>query len=436
MIAPETLWQFSPWEVIEYNRQKSYGRFRLLMADDALDHYSCHSQAHVLEVMTQCDLLLRALAPWLRAQAPGMGEADLAAHLLVAAKLHDIRMGGSDEEFRLLGLLDDLFGWMGTRPEGHAPDQFRARMDEVAAAVQGLAFTGGPWDELLALGLSGMPDAARWARLRSSLAACHEALKNGIRRHHAPAGGALVARERDRLAARYGEALDWPMIALLVALHSTSSTGLRAVTCLPGPDGDATRDYVAAYAREHLGEQACRHLLEERCFRRLTALAALLRLADTRRSGSRMRLLDDRPVRCELNAAGQATLYIGEGTGRRRVTKRKPYTILLPECCTEFGDVALTGCEGGWLMEHSLTLNGWQSPDVRGTFLASRLETYLAELESAMLAAGPGMVHRLTVLLPGCGDGAIPTELRRGCGEVGPLARQYADAVTFVPVHG
>lgn len=409
MIPRARLLAFTPEEDAQYTRQITLQQHRLMTAPDALDLYSCHSQPHVLEVMEQCELLLSALSPWLRSCLPGTPPQWMYDHLLLAAKLHDVGMCGTEAHRALLEAADRLFTLL-SAPGGAPAALLAPYLCALLTQGQTAGLTTRAWRDVRCWA----EDAPRHRpQLLHALSEYHEEVKQAIRRQHAENSGRFILTHADALAAHYGAEVDLLTVAALAALHSGSS--LPDACIVPeGPDHERIRQYVHALVSEYRGKAEADRITGDGPFRRVVMLSALLRLADTRRSGSRLMSMDQTRLLCEVDATGQIGLYRLNGSLREAIPMRAAFEILASEALTEFGAVrAYPVSDGTWHICHEITLRNAGSPEIRNLFARSRLRTYAEELDTGALVCRLGFTHEIRLHMEGCPPFAAASAIKR-----------------------
>lgn len=390
-MTDERLYTFTPEENALYGLQTGLNTYRLPGSRDTLDGYSCHSQPHVLEVMDEADRLFAALEPWLAEEADLPPVPLVRTQVMLAAKLHDIGMCGTPGMRAVLAAADEAYQLAEAGLMGDVQKKIRQLSELTRQAGMRT-----PSANMLQAGWNDAVTASGRKRLMDTLARMHDEVKDGIRRVHARTGGRYVLSHRAQLEKAYGPELDWTEIGLLVALHAGGS---QQRVDQPQVD-NATRQYIRelleGYAPEDL--ERC---MQPDALRRLYRKAAIVRLADTRRSGHRMQMLDHSKVAVERAHDGTLRLYSEKNGVRQPMTYRLSAEILLAEVCVEFGGLRLEMDTGGWLLCHDLLLKHSDVEQVRRLFASSRLDTYCDELLTGLLSPASGMRHRLKLRLEG-----------------------------------
>lgn len=398
MISREKLFTFTPEEDAQYTLQTTLRQNRLLDADDALDLYSCHSQPHVLEVMEQCGVLLDAFEPWLKVMLPGVSREWMHDHLLLSAKLHDVGMCGTEALRALLAAADSLHALLAA--PGTEPPALLAPYLQVIREQGPLAdLANRTWRDILYYA----EDAPHNEKpLIAALAAYHDQVKSAIRKQHAGNSGRWILQSRDALAAYYGHQTDLTAVAVLAALHSSSSLD-KACVVPDGGDNALIRSIICQMVTEEADAAEATRVTEDPLFQRLVYLAALLRLADTRRSGSRLTNMDQSRLLCEVDAGGHISLCKVKDGLREAIPLRPSFEILTSEAMTEFGAVAVyPNADGTWYIRHDITLRHAEQELIRRMFAQSRLKSYANELNTASLVNRLGFTHEIRLHLEGC----------------------------------
>ncbi len=410
---------FHAFEDEQYRRQKCFLDYKLFAAEDALDFYSNHAQLHIEEVMEQCAVLFYAMEEWIRARIPQADMQCLFKHLLTAAKLHDIRMAPTPQQMDLLAATDDMYAVTAAG---------RTDLPALRGLCQKLVDTAeraGRKDDKHIKVISAiceMPVIRRegWKKLSAELIAEHDDVKQFVRKNHAPLGGLYVLDHAQEIRAYYGEELDITLVAVLVCLHSTSSTGCDAI----GYDNEKLRADTIANIRTLLNQRGIEMPCSAEWLNTAVTLASLLRLADTRRSGLRLKSIDDAHLFYQASN-GRAELYVDRNGTVQRITNRAAHNILLSECITDFGSVHLVHRNHEWEMQHSLQVRDWQQEELRNLLIQYRLGSYINELATAELSPDNGMKHLIELHL---GDDDQP-DLRR---EVLCMAKREMPDFEFV----
>lgn len=427
MIARETLYAFSPEEDRQYNLQLTLQHHQLLTAPDALDSYSCHAQPHVLEVMEQCEMLLTAFTPWLEARLPGTPVDWMRDQLLLAAKLHDVGMCGTASLRALLEATDRLYTLL-AMPGDRPPELLAPDLAVILTEAEASQLTNRTWRDVR----YWAEDAQRnQPRLLQALLAYHEDVKSAIRKRHAENSGRFILAHTDALQARYGASADLLTVAALAALHSSSSLSDACIV----PDGahyDNIRRHIHAMVTQERTAHEADHITSEEPFRRVIALAALLRLADARRSGSRLCSMDRSRLICEVTPEGKPCVYRLSGGVPEPVPGHMAHEILASEALTEFGDVsALPVSDGSWHIRHEITLRQAGFPALRELFARSRLRTYAEEIDTGALVYRLGFTHEILLHMEGCPPFTAMADVRRWREEI-PWLRACPLGITVI----
>ncbi|MGN0779731.1 MAG: hypothetical protein ACI4MJ_11315 [Aristaeellaceae bacterium] len=371
-----TLSTFTPQERRLYDMQVTIYNHHLERSRDELNGYSCHAQPHIEEVMEETDKLFMALRPWLREQLPGDDLNSIREHLLLGAKLHDIGMSGSEEMRQLLTSVDTQFSLVQSGAQGTFA-RYQEQYNQMQHLAQALSMkTPGYAAVTMHAHAFGVP--GQTGRLKSALAAYHDEIKQQIRLRHGDTSGQYILSRRDELAAHYGSEINWVEVALLAALHTGSADD--AALAYPRVSKAYMLDFVRRYGQS--GDVA---QVEAR-WQRILMEASILRVADGRRSGSRLLMLNlARPV-IFRSADGRLELRAEKDGITRHIPFAISHDILLAERLVELGGVALQRtADGGWLMTHELLLHHADTKDARRLFLNRRIPAYTEELCSALL---------------------------------------------------
>ena len=394
MIAAEKMFTFYPEEEAEYRRQIQVLCQCLPGSKDPLETYTCHSLPHVQEVMREADRLFQAMRPWLSAFIPD-GQMELARrYLLLGAKLHDIGMAGTAGMHSLMDITDQLYY--------HADGAGEKQMNVRAACrrLAALAESEGMETETCRRIVNAMPDGAIPAgALKHALSAYHDEIQKAIRKRHAETSGRYILAHREELSARYGREIDMGKTALIAALHSNSSWSGGEEN---GKESALSEAYCRRFLLRYGAEGESEGLCAPASLIGIFALATLLRVADTRRSGSNMRMIDLSPVSVDRTPGGRFVLYrIRQGV-RENLPFSLSRSILLSEACCDFGAVSLTGGEEkGWHMIHDIKLRYADDASIRELFQSMRIPSYLEEFSSSLLEPTKKMTHELRVFAQG-----------------------------------
>ena len=398
MIPHWKMYTFTPQEAAEYDLQGELRQYRVLGAPDMLDLYSNHSQDHVREVMEQCDVLLTGFADWLAVNLPGTDPDWMHDHLLLAAKLHDIGMCGTEPLRQVLQATDSLHSLVtagGENPSRAMASSLRDLRSAQDDPRLGLPSTGDIHRMLMD---PGTPRDT----LLSALADYHEQIKRAIRRQHAENSGRWVLSHLEELRAHYGPSVDFVTVGALAALHSSSSLE-DACIVLQGEDGERVRHHLRQLITQEVSAEEAARITTGEAFRRVVYLSALLRLADTRRQGSRLTAMDGARLVCRI-VNGHLRLYREQGGIREEIPLRMSYEILASEAMTGFGPVtAFPNADGTWHIRHEMTLHHAEIPAVGDLFARSRLKTYAGEIDTAMLNYPLGCSHEIFLHMEGVG---------------------------------
>ena len=386
----DELFSWSEEERRMYLMQRELSGHQIPRAEDSLDYYSDHGLFHVEEVMEQCTLLLQAMAPWLGRILENRDSRWAGTHLLLGAKLHDIGMCGTEAMRTLLAKTDGAY---------------TALSGGVLSPVAFSAF-GEMLDQARSSGFScrALRDLSYWmghrtlqmGQVKEKLCQVHEEIKREIRRTHAVVSGDWILAHKDAMRARYGPKVNTFAVSLLAALHSGSFEGSRRAVLGEGWEAEAVRAFAVSLAARH-GVPWPGNEANDEVFRDVVRLAALLRLADTRRSGDRMHSIDGAALTLRLGPDSLQVVRL-YGSQERVIPLTQANWILGGELCTRFGNVELSG---GRFMTHRLILPQGRDPRVRDVFLNQRVRSYWHELTTSLFAPEFGMRHRLVVDVPG-----------------------------------
>lgn len=363
---------FHAFENERYDMQRRFSDYTLFAAEDALDLYSNHAQAHVEEVMEQCMEMFASCREWLGERIANEGK--LLPHLMVAAKYHDIGMAPSKEILEMLHIIDSMYARAltgGRDLSVLAMDCKRLRMLAERARVHIHAM-----DVIQALCCMASAGRETWKRLQDELVFCHDALKQHVRDNHARLSGLYVLDHASLIADCYDRDLDIPMVAAVAALHSTSSSQCSAIGY---EDVQARKDSERCVA-ELLAQRGITMPDSAQWFHAVVLLASILRLADARRSGVRLSSIDGAKLSYEIYD-GRVELYKDSGGCRERISSRRANEILLAECCSEFGGVLYE--HGEKMFIHQMEVRDWKYKPLWQAFCTYRLDGYIKEIRTS-----------------------------------------------------
>lgn len=396
----QELKRFSPEEQAEYQLQIDVLCRCLPDSGDKLVGYTSHSLPHIREVMEETEKLFNAMNPWLETFIPA-GRLDTAMrHLLLAAKFHDTGMAGTPEARQLLEVIDSLYYLVGNSTACR-PDRIKTEYARLSAAAKAASMETA-W---LGAVVHTLPDGgAASQQLKKVLCAYHDEVKKKIRDRHAETSGRYILAHREELSARYGDSYDWAEIALLAALHSNSSRDHIDVKAL---NGQLSREYCQAFLRTYGTTEDVERLCGNAGLLRIFAEVTILRLADARRSGKNLCMLDGSPVQVEKTPGGRFVLLQVRHGVRETLSFNDSQEILLSEACCNFGDVTLHGSETvGWTVTHEMRVKFCEDETMRHLFRDLRLSVYIDELSSACLEPTKKLRHIFQVeaegLEPAC----------------------------------
>lgn len=372
--ACSVLRRFTAQERALYDAQRAIYTHTLTQSRDELDGYSCHSLPHIEEVMDETQNLFRALTPWLCACLPDDSPTGMLQHLLLGAKFHDVGMAGSPDMRRLLDNIDTQYqlARSGALSAARSLRALHAEMVQLAQALdmQTPSYAAAEYR-------AAHPGSA--AQLMQALARYHDEIKTQIRLRHADTSGQFILERREALAACYGDEFDWVEIALLAALHTGSADDSRLVG-----HTRVSKAYMLDFVRR-FGQRGDDAVVEKK-WQRILMEATLLRLADGRRSGSRMRMLDLSTPHVRRAPDNRLHLLIERDGVLRQPQLSRSHDILLAERLVDCGSVSLAqDGDGRWQMTHELLLSHADTQDAQQLFLTRFLPTYVEELRSALL---------------------------------------------------
>lgn len=387
--------QFTAEENRCYNRQAEYPYFDLPIAQDSLDDYSCHSQAHVLEVAAQCGKMAEWFQEWLYERGVSKTNTSWKKDLEIAAKLHDIGMCGTGLLIELLDTVDELCERICSEeaPKETVRKKLMAKIENVSEQVN---LQTSSYHKIQAF--IANPSKNRM-KLVEQLAVYHDEIKSYIRKHHAPISGKWIFQHAAQILETYGDDRDIELIAILATLHSTSSTDIEHITS-DGDNAKETKQYLSEYLKEFLNPEEYRNIIKDSKIRQITALASILRLADTRRSGAALQTLDKRCLEYKVNHDGTADLYKKMPWGLERVTNRTAHEILLAEAATEFGSIIVTRTNC-WHAVHEILVKNADNVEIGRLFSSQRLYSYVKEIDTAEFAQSKNFQNQFQIRLKG-----------------------------------
>lgn len=394
----EELLRFSAEEEAEYRQQIDVLCQCLPESEDRLKYYTCHSLPHVQEVISETETLFQALRPWLAAYIPSDEMEPAHRRLLLAAKLHDIGMAGTPAMRQLAETIDRLY-CLADSPLCTAKElqPIYARLTQLAKAAD---YETEWLDFIVQTPLNDSPATVR--QLKKALARYHDAVKKAIRNRHAEASGRYILEHRETLAAHCGQDVDWAETALLAALHSNSARDHIEATAL---NGTLSKAYCQLFLREYGTPDDENRLCERNALIRIFAEATILRLADARRSGKNLCMMDLSPLEVQRTPGGRYTLYQVRHGLREPISFNESREIILSEACCDMGGVTLQGNEAeGRQIIHSLRVKYCQDETVRALFRDLRIPALMFELSSALLTPTQKMRHVFQVSAEGIGQ--------------------------------
>ena len=388
------IWTFSPEEKAEYEKQVKVLCQKLPDSEDRLNTYTCHSIPHVQEVMQETELLFQAMGPWIQTYIPQNRMEWARIHLILSAKLHDIGMAGTENMRSLLDLTDELYLLADKTCERKSNIREKCGLLLQLAEIENMET-----DQCRLIGHS-MPDGAiSPTQLKKTLAGYHDEIQKRIRERHAETSGRYILAHQEELSARYGKNIDTGVIALLAALHSNSSRDSIDPNAL---NSSLSKEYCGQFIRMFSTEEESKRLCSPGMLTMVFALATLLRLADARRSGSKMCMMDLAPIFVDRTPGGRFILCKDNHGVREKLPFDKSREILLAEACNDFGSVELSGDKmNGWHLVHEMKLKYASEAEIRDLFKNVRIPTYISELTSALLEPTRTVHHEFRVIAPG-----------------------------------
>lgn len=131
--------------------------------------------------------------------------------------------------------------------------------------------------------------------------------------------------------------------------------------------------------------------------KRMLALVGILRLADQRRSGSRLLTMDQ----CAVHVIERTDGFLQAICVREGMTHRPDVSIsnqiILSEKLNEFGPVTLSRRGSVWTMAHTLYYSRLDHEEARRLLIHRRIPSYVTEISDSLLKAGAGMRHTLLI---------------------------------------
>ena len=347
-------------------------------SEDQLSDYSCHSIPHIQEVMAEADKLFAALEPWMKVYLPASALPAVRRHLLMAAKYHDIGMAGTPEQRQVLETVDRLYAI--ADGAGFSADPIRSAQEMLARQAKTADLETGRMKSVLLWRPNGP------AALQSLKKACcqyFDEIKKTIRNRHAEISGRYILAHRQEWTDRWGDAFDWAEVALVASLHSNSARDYIDQAALNASLSEA---YCVQFLRAYGAPEDASRLCSKTALVRVFLEATLLRLADARRSGKNLRMMDLSPITVERTPGGRYMLCQEKNGVRQPLSFDQSREILLSEACSDFGGVALTGsAQTGFHMTHVFSIRFYCDEYIRSLIRDVRVPSYISELSSALL---------------------------------------------------
>lgn len=385
-------------EVEAYELQKSVLSRNLPGALDELSNYTCHSIPHIQEVLDQSDYLFQGLQGWL-IQDVGFAESELdiaRIHLLLAAKFHDIGMAGTEHMRQLVSHVDKMYSsYVSNRSLTSSivgiMNQQLLRLAEISENECSL------WDNMpelygpLCRAILGAD--IHQANYSDLLSRYHELVKNVIRKCHGEISARWIIEHRTTLKKRYCAKIDWDLVALIAALHTGSfyhhvDDHKMNRTC---------KDYCE-YLCTILGMSKA-IIEDERCFKKIQALASILRLADQRRSGSRLLTLSGNDISVIKTHTSSLQVEYTAHEARRHIHINRSNEIIISERLNDFGHVIVSRRNNQWDLCHELQfcpvdeMVSWQ------LLILRRIPSYVSEINDSLLGDDASFHHVLDISL-------------------------------------
>ena len=378
--------RFSEEDRQAYERQIAVLCSSLPESEDQLSDYSCHSVPHIQEVMAEADRLFAALEPWLKVYLPESSLPAVHRHLLMAAKYHDIGMAGTPEQRQALETVARLYAIADGAGFSAAP--VRSAQEALARQAKAAGLETGRLNRVLLWRPNG-PAAVQ--SLKQACCQFFDEVKKTIRNQHAEISGRYLLAHRQELAERWGDAFDWAEVALAAALHSNSARDHIDRAALNASLSEA---YCRQFLRTYGAPEDESRLCSKPALVRVFLEATLLRLADARRSGKNLRMMDLSPITVEQTPGGRYALCQEKNGVREPLSFDQSREILLSEACSDFGPVALAGsAQTGFHMTHVFNVRFFCDEYIRNLIRDMRVPSYISELSSALLSPTRTLDH-------------------------------------------
>lgn len=326
----------------------------------------------IKETVHETRILFDALEPWFAVNLSAAEHGILRDHLLIAAKLHNVGLAGSEEDCRQLYALDRLYTLAKSRSMGMAK----------AIAPLSRHLAGSPAAALADQLCTQHDSFAPTDEILRDLHNCRMSAEKKIYGAHASQSARFILNHRAELAAHYGSGVDFVEVALLAALHESTDDLPTAESMMAFLAGCGVRDQELA----HVEGKTKRILME----------ASILRLAAFRKSGSRLALQGNaRPV-VHRNRSGRLSLLLETGGVMHLPQNIREHDALLCAKLFDFGPVSLKQTNDGWQMTHSITCAHADTRDAQMLLLSHGIPAYVTALKHTLLSPGH-MRHVLRV---------------------------------------
>ena len=387
---------FYPDEIDAYKLQIEVLSRDLPGALDELSNYSCHSIPHIQEVMEQSDYLFRLLQNWLTKEI-GFSEEELdlaRIHLLLAAKFHDIGMAGTESMRQLILHVDKMY-------TSYAASRF------VSPAMAN-AFN----EQLSNLAEISEKECSRWDKMpelygtlcRAILGAdqnkinnndliskYHDLVKKAIRKYHGETSARWIVEHKDVLKMRYGNDLQWDLIALIAALHTGNF--YHHVD-----DRNTRRDCqeYCEYLCSSIGMDSS-IVINCQTFKRVQVLASILRLADQRRCGSRLLTLTGKEISVVKTYTGALKVeYVADGI-KRHLHINQSNEIIVAERLNDFGRIIVNEGNNCWNLCHEMFFYPVDDIVSEQLLVFRRIPSYVKEINDSLLGNAQMFHHVLDI---------------------------------------